>query len=234
MAGINRLGKAPPRPGSLRPPDPNRNRVLDIYSEGTEGDADYMRMVQDIEDAQQSQVGWLFGRGAFDKGDLLYLRDEEEKRRFKEEELRELERAQFLRLQAVAGPDPDSLRTAAAPPPPRATQNQRSQAKFLANIVKVKGSRITMHAKRGAEDNAGRFEKRLKEEVPSQRAQGSKQEEEEEEEGPGLAGLLGDYGSEDEEAGSDRSNGADEQPKIASSQGIKSGPGPGNVLSTDS
>jgi hypothetical protein len=91
----------------LRPPDPNRNRVLDIYSEGTEGDADYMRMVQDvshlfrsfpcslmhlqsiriinimivynykiayrssrvvlfimqIEDAQQSQVGWLFGRG---------------------------------------------------------------------------------------------------------------------------------------------------------------------------
>ncbi len=46
--GINRLGKAPPRPGSLRPPDPNRNRVLDIYSEGTEGDADYMRMVQDV------------------------------------------------------------------------------------------------------------------------------------------------------------------------------------------
>lgn len=102
LQGINRLGKAPPRPGSLRPPDPNRNRVLDIYSEGTEGDADYMRMVQDvsthrhaeafrmtldaryaitrlsflatviyfylvqIEDAQQSQVGWLFGRGGED------------------------------------------------------------------------------------------------------------------------------------------------------------------------
>lgn len=48
LQGINRLGKAPPRPGSLRPPDPNRNRVLDIYSEGTEGDADYMRMVQDV------------------------------------------------------------------------------------------------------------------------------------------------------------------------------------------
>ena len=48
VQGINRLGKAPPRPGSLRPPDPNRNRVLDIYSEGTEGDADYMRMVQDV------------------------------------------------------------------------------------------------------------------------------------------------------------------------------------------
>jgi hypothetical protein len=37
---------------------------------------------------------------AFDKGDLLYLRDEEEKRRFKEDELRDSERAQFLRMQA--------------------------------------------------------------------------------------------------------------------------------------
>ena len=49
-------------------------------------------------------------RAAFDKGDLLYLRDEEEKRRFKEEELRDSERAQFLRMQAssgaVVGPGP--------------------------------------------------------------------------------------------------------------------------------
>ena len=52
--GINRLGKAPPRPGSLRPPDPNRNRILDIFSEGTEGDADYARMVQDVSDACSS------------------------------------------------------------------------------------------------------------------------------------------------------------------------------------
>ncbi len=69
---------------------------------------------------------------------------------------------------------------------------RRSQAKFLANIVKVKGTRFTLPAKRGAESNAARSEKRLKEEVPSQPAQGSKQEEEEEEEGPALAGLLGD------------------------------------------
>lgn len=48
LQGINRLGKAPPRPGSLRPPDPNRNKTLDVFSEGTEGDADYMRMVQDV------------------------------------------------------------------------------------------------------------------------------------------------------------------------------------------
>ena len=55
-----------------------------------------------------TELGGL--RAAFDKGDLLYLRDEEEKRRFKEEELRDSERAQFLRMQASssAGPGPGS------------------------------------------------------------------------------------------------------------------------------
>jgi hypothetical protein len=35
---------------------------------------------------------------AFDKGDLLYLRDEEEKRRFQEQELRESELRSFARM----------------------------------------------------------------------------------------------------------------------------------------
>lgn len=48
MQGINRLGKAPPKPGTLRPPDPNKYRTVDMFSEGAEGDADYMRMVQDV------------------------------------------------------------------------------------------------------------------------------------------------------------------------------------------
>ena len=56
LQGINRLGKAPPRPGSLRPPDPNRNKTLDVFSEGTEGDADYMRMVQDVSIALQNNL----------------------------------------------------------------------------------------------------------------------------------------------------------------------------------
>ncbi|KAK9841620.1 hypothetical protein WJX74_008847 [Apatococcus lobatus] len=119
MAGINRLGKGPPKPGSYRPPDPNKYRTMDMYSEGAEGDADYMRMVQDIEDTQQNQVGWLFGRGAFDKGDLLYLRDEEEKRRFKETELRDSERIRFQALRAGVDShrDPPAPNPAAAPPP---------------------------------------------------------------------------------------------------------------------
>lgn len=37
---------------------------------------------------------------AFDKGDLLYLRDEEEKKRFIEKDQRENERTQFLAMRA--------------------------------------------------------------------------------------------------------------------------------------
>lgn len=48
VQGINRLGKAAPKPGSLRPPDPNRRQDLDLFSEGAETDADYMRMVHDV------------------------------------------------------------------------------------------------------------------------------------------------------------------------------------------
>lgn len=54
---------------------------------------------------------------AFDKGDLLYLRDEEEKKRFKEEELRESERLQFLRMQASTG-IPKEVPMSLPPKPP--------------------------------------------------------------------------------------------------------------------
>lgn len=86
------MGKAPPKPGTLRPPDPNKYRTVDIFSEGAEGDADYMRMVHDIEEMQQPQV--------FDKGDLLYLRDEAERQRHAEMELRDMERCRFAALRA--------------------------------------------------------------------------------------------------------------------------------------
>ena len=56
---------------------------------------------------------WHGGSAAFDKGDLLYLRDEEEKRRFKETELRDSERIRFMALRAGA----DSNRDPPAPNP---------------------------------------------------------------------------------------------------------------------
>ena len=46
---------------------------------------------------------------AFDKGDLLYLRDEEEKRRFAEQELRESELRSFARMRQKTDALPDDL-----------------------------------------------------------------------------------------------------------------------------
>lgn len=48
VQGINRLGKGPAKPGTMRPQDPNKYKTMDIFSEGTEGDKDYQRMVQDV------------------------------------------------------------------------------------------------------------------------------------------------------------------------------------------
>ena len=57
---------------------------------------------------------------AFDKGDLLYLRDEEEKRRFLEKDQRESERSQFLAMRARENAERDASLSDAPRPKDRA------------------------------------------------------------------------------------------------------------------
>jgi hypothetical protein len=127
---------------------------------------------------------------------LLYLRDEEEKRRFKEEELRESERAVFARLQAVAGPGPDSLKQAAAPPPPRPSHQQPSRC---AEIVFEELSLLCSPVQSGfaAEHDddmmqAPPAKRELEKEAASNAKRLKPDEASEEDDGAGLAGLLGD------------------------------------------
>lgn len=222
MAGINRLGKAAPKPGSLRPPDPNRRQDLDLFSEGAETDADYMRMVHDIEDTQQNQSGWLFGRGAFDKGDLLYLRDEEEKRRFTEMELRDSERHQFMKERARV----ESERAAAALQAAQARKDKagRGPSKASLNSVRIKpstaqsststeqGEPPTKKLKQG-NDTAELHEPAASSEpaaaaqpAASQPAPVLAQPK------PSLTALLGNYASDSDEGGSGQDDDAEEDP----------------------
>lgn len=53
-----------------------------------------------LEDQQSNRAGWLFAKGAFDKGDLLHLRDEEERGRHLEKEVRDAEQREFARQRA--------------------------------------------------------------------------------------------------------------------------------------
>ncbi|KAG2489342.1 hypothetical protein HYH03_012172 [Edaphochlamys debaryana] len=60
-----------------------------LASEGA--DEVYKRVVEDIEE-QTQRAGWLFGRGAFDKADLQYLRDFNTQLKSKEGEIEDIEK----------------------------------------------------------------------------------------------------------------------------------------------
>jgi hypothetical protein len=62
---------------------------------------------------QQGGAGWLFARGAFDKGDQAYQLDQQEKAQHAEEARLERERSQFLAARA-ATLEEDERRAAAA------------------------------------------------------------------------------------------------------------------------
>lgn len=48
MQGINRFGKAPAKPGTLRPTDPNRFKTEDFFSVDAEEDPEYIRRVVEV------------------------------------------------------------------------------------------------------------------------------------------------------------------------------------------
>lgn len=54
--------------------------------EATRNDPLYEKLVQDLQDSAPGVRGWLFAAGAFDKGDLLYLRKVEREQKHVEEE----------------------------------------------------------------------------------------------------------------------------------------------------
>jgi len=76
MAGMNRLGSAPKKaPAAPRPVDPHRFKSIESKPQDTDGDLEYQKLVQEVEEGVGSrQAGWLFGRGAFDRTDLQYLK----------------------------------------------------------------------------------------------------------------------------------------------------------------
>lgn len=76
-----------------------RYTTNDVIPEDASGDAEFQRVVQQIEELQHPR-GYVHAKGAFDKADQAYLRDAEERRKYVEEALVEKERAEFLAAQA--------------------------------------------------------------------------------------------------------------------------------------
>lgn len=155
MAGINRLGKGAPKPGTLRPADPNRFKTQDFFSKDAEDDPEYLRHVLEVEQMTAHKSSAILQRGAFDKGDALYLRDEDTKARNAELELRDAELAKFARLryqveQATGigdGPGPPIKRPKISRPrlAPRATGDAAGAA-ATANVAQGGAVDSGMHA----------------------------------------------------------------------------------------
>ena len=81
--------------------------------EGAATDVDFQRAIQQLEDQQHGRAGWLFARGAMDKGDQAYLNDQEERRRHAEEASLDRERAEFMaaRVRVVEEESRQAMRT---------------------------------------------------------------------------------------------------------------------------
>ena len=125
-----------------------------------------------IEDLQQQQ-GWLFGRGAFDKGDLLYLRDEAEKQRHAELELRDTELSQFAALKARMETR-DKKRRDTLDSAPKSKATKRSQTKILGTMLRVKPkAKLENQKKRKPTEKAEDKTKRQKSQQDKDKTQGN-------------------------------------------------------------
>ncbi|KAL4857986.1 hypothetical protein ACK3TF_001951 [Chlorella vulgaris] len=215
-----------------------RVTVTDLMPEG-EGvahDAEYQKMVQDVTDSQSGVKGWLFAAGAFDKGDQLYLKSEEERLRFVEQELEENERRAFLLQRARLEEEAEARMAAAAARATAAAKLRQAEAdrKKRHPIAMVRVRPAAPQGTAGTlqeEENAAK-KQRLGSgvaETGSQQQQGkeaeqepNRKEDEEDSDGSegGLGGLLGGYGSgseSEEEAGQAAAAAAAAGSKVVSS-----------------
>lgn len=82
-------------------PAPSRFATEDIVPADTADDVEFQRAVQQLEDLQNPR-GYVYAKGAFDRGDQAYLKEQEERRRHVEEAVADRERAEFLAARARA------------------------------------------------------------------------------------------------------------------------------------
>mmetsp|Transcript_25875 Transcript_25875/g.72470 ORF Transcript_25875/g.72470 Transcript_25875/m.72470 type:complete len:204 (+) Transcript_25875:380-991(+) len=202
MAGMNRLGSGPKRPPAApRPIDPDRFRSIELKPEDVEGDLEYQKLVKEVEEGVGGrQAGWLFGRGAFDKTDLHYLKELEDKRKYADLQQVEQEKATFAMQRASfekgsSGADAVQDLIEQARKVKKEAATARTQSKVLARMVKVKrpgqagtgDSQGQEHPDEGASQEAKRA--RLEDGAAKGQAAAG-----------GLTGLLGDYGSDSEDS----------------------------------
>jgi hypothetical protein len=84
-----------------------RTKIIEHFSEGANNDPDFVKATRELDDSQQAS-GWLFGRGAFDRQDIMYLKEHKEEVRRGEEELDDMATCEYARLKSKASAELDA------------------------------------------------------------------------------------------------------------------------------
>ena len=79
-----------------------RYHTEDVVPEDAEDDADFKKLVRQVEDQHHGRGAYVLSQGALDKGDLAYQKEQEERRRHAEEARELLERTEFAAARARA------------------------------------------------------------------------------------------------------------------------------------
>jgi hypothetical protein len=80
----------------------SRYHTETIVPDDAAEDVDFQRALKRLEDQAHGRGGWLMARGAFDRGDHAYMKEDEDRRRHAEEAQRDRERREFEEARARA------------------------------------------------------------------------------------------------------------------------------------
>ncbi len=185
---------------------PGRFATVDVLAEGAEGDPEFQRSLARLEDVAAHRSGFLLGAGAFDKGDQQFVIEREEQERRAEDARADREQRDFAAARARSEAEAEAARArgGAAAAAARAAEAARSVAERRSRpaVVRARPAGAAAAAAkrpRGGGGGGGGAAAAPAAEVPRP----AEDADEEDAGGPsGLAGLLGDYGSDSDAAAS--------------------------------
>lgn len=176
--------------------------MIDHIAPGADKDPDFIKMQRELEDTQQRQ-GWLFGRGAFDRTDIMYLKEQKEEERTKEQELNDIASSEFARLRSAVSAELDA--TLSQPGVMLVATKQKKEIKPVSKLLPIKIASTKLSTQPGllTTDKACSEGKRdrpsdLDGETDAKQARHDKTEDA----GGGLAGLLAYSDDSDDEPSS--------------------------------
>lgn len=185
----------------LQDKKPSRYQFEDVMPDGAQDDIEFQKALERLQEQQQVRgAGWLAAKGAFDRGDYQYIREQEDRKRHFEEHLQERERNEFVAARIRAEEEErkkvEMKFTAAAKraqqesEDPSADAHKGKKSKKIGGISMPVPAPVKSIAKSKKESHIDEKKKKVSDVEKDDVKEGKD---------AGLAGLLQDYGSDEDE-----------------------------------